>query len=113
MALGLNKTQSKSIECIQKRCLRVIFPDLNYKEALFVSGLLKLSERREICARELFNQIKRPDHPLNYLLAPKILPATVRLNKDKLRACYPFEIPRAKSSRLNKSFIAYCLNNRF
>ena len=110
---GLTKTQSKSIECIQKRCLRVIYPDLNYKEALFVSGLLRLSERREISARDLFNQIKRPDHTLHYLLTPRISPATAELNKDKLRSCYPFEIPRAKTSRLNKSFIAYCLTNRF
>ena len=91
----------------------MIFPNLNYKEALFVSGLLKLSERREICARDLFNRVKRPDHSLNYVLTPKISPAIVGINKDKLRSCYPFEIPNGKTSRLNKSFIAYCLNNRF
>ena len=91
----------------------MIFPDLNYKEALFVSGLLKLSERREISARDLFNQIKRPEHTLNYLLTPKVSHAIFGINNDKLRSCYPFEIPRAKTSRLNKSFIVYCLNNRF
>ena len=70
---------------------------VNYKEALFVSGLLKLSERREICARDLFSQIKRPDHALNYLLTPKISPVIVGINKDKLRSCYLFEVPRAKT----------------
>ncbi len=67
---GLTKTQSDRIEGIQKRCLKIVFPDLSYDEVLFVSGLEKLSVRREKHARDLFNDIKQPGNVLNYLLTP-------------------------------------------
>jgi len=39
---GLSAKQSKDIEKIQKRCLRLIYPSLSYTEALSLSGLDKL-----------------------------------------------------------------------
>ena len=33
---GLTKTQSDRIEGVQKRCLKIVFPDLSYEEAFCV-----------------------------------------------------------------------------
>ena len=50
---------SKDIERAQKRCLRIIFPQLSYSEALDKSGLNRLDTRREeITKHIIFRQIK-------------------------------------------------------
>jgi len=61
------------IEHVQKRCLRIIFPQLSYSEALDKSGLNRLDTRREEITKQIFRQIKCPTHPLHYLtpLPPK------------------------------------------
>jgi len=45
---GLSKTQANEIERVQKRCLRIIYPEHTYTEALLISGLDTLQSRREI-----------------------------------------------------------------
>ena len=62
---GLTKAQSNDIEGVQKRCLRIIYPELSYNEALFVTGLEALAERREKAMRPTFANIKKPDNVLN------------------------------------------------
>ena len=49
---------SKDIERVQKRCLRIIFPQLSYSEALDKSGLYRLDTRREEITKQIFRQIK-------------------------------------------------------
>jgi hypothetical protein len=49
---GLTIAQSEDIERVQKRCLRIIYPELSYKDALFVAGLNKLCDRREDLVRK-------------------------------------------------------------
>jgi len=39
---GLSNKLSKDIECVQKRCLKIIYPKLSYSEALEISGFLPL-----------------------------------------------------------------------
>ena len=107
---GLTKTQSDRIEGVQKRCLKIVFPDLSYDEALFVSGIEKLSDRRHKHSHDLFNDIKQPGNVLNYLLTPHEIHSD---KKDKLRHIYPYALRRAKTLRLNRSFITYCINHRF
>ena len=65
---GLTKSQSNDIERVQRRCFKIIYPDLSYREALSISGLDKLSVRRENIARNLFTDIKNPTHVLHGLL---------------------------------------------
>ena len=55
---GLTSKLSKDIECVQKRCLRIIFPQLSYSEALDKSGLNRLDTRREEITKQIFRQIK-------------------------------------------------------
>ena len=44
---GLSNKLSKDIERVQKRCLKIIYPNLSYSEALKKSGLVRLDSRRE------------------------------------------------------------------
>ena len=104
---GLTKKQSNSIESVQKRLLRLLFPDSPYSESLKLSGLQSLYNRREQLANETFQQIKDPNHVLHNLLKTR-----QPINKS-VRNFYPFEIPRGRTNRLNKSFINYCIQKRF
>ena len=56
---GLTKLLTREIENVQKRCLKIIFPVLSYNDALKISGLERLSDRREKAAHELFKEIKK------------------------------------------------------
>ena len=70
---------NKDIERVQKRCLRIIFPQLSYSEALDKSGLNCLDTRREEITKQIFRQIKSPTHPLHYLIPPpKVSSSQVR-----------------------------------
>ena len=105
---GLTKGQSDEIEGIQRRCLKILFPYLSYKDALQITGLELLSIRRESQVCKLFNEIKCKGHVLNNLL-----PAN---NVDNcnylLRDTYPYKMPRARTDRLLRSFIWYCVRKR-
>ena len=83
---------SKDIEfeCIQKRCLKLLFT-----ESLRKSGLERLDDRRDMITQSMFRQIKDPKHPLHYLLPP----AKVSHSQMVLRPTYPYQITLAKNSR--------------
>ena len=56
---------SKDIERVQKRCLRIIFLQLSYSEALDKSVHNRLDTRREEITKQIFRQIKSPTALLN------------------------------------------------
>ena len=62
---------SDSIERVQKRALRIIFPALHYQEALATTGHgVSLHTRRmELCSK-LFTKIKEPESRLRHLVSP-------------------------------------------
>ena len=61
---------SDSIERVQKRALRIIFPALHYQEALATTGCVSLHTRRmELCSK-LFTKIKEPESRLRHLVPP-------------------------------------------
>jgi hypothetical protein len=66
---GLTIAQSFVIEQVQKRCLRTVFPELSYSDALFISGLERLTARRERIVRDTFKDIQLSSHPLHNLLS--------------------------------------------
>jgi len=55
---GLSKVQSNEIERVQKRCLRIIYPERTYTEALLISGLHTLQSRRENINVIYFRKLK-------------------------------------------------------
>jgi hypothetical protein len=92
---------------VQRRFLRIIYPNLSYHDALFVSGLERLSVRRERITRVLFEDIQKPSHVLHTLL-------TYKLNHNfNTRDSYLLEIPPAKTMRYSNSFIPYCIKKRY
>ncbi len=68
---GLTKEQSDSLETIQKRVLKIVYKDTNYKEVLNLANFPKLSERKENMCKKLFELMKDKNHRLNTLLPPK------------------------------------------
>ncbi len=53
---------------MQKRCMRIIFPNLSHNDALDIAAIERLSVRREMFVRELFNEMKCHNHIINGLL---------------------------------------------
>ena len=60
------------IEGIQKRALRMLYPEENYSDALQLTGLQSLADRRDVLCRGLFNNsiTLNNNHKLANLLPP-------------------------------------------
>ena len=65
---SLTKHDAEILENIQKRAMSVIFPGLNYHDALKTSKLPTLSTRRDLLCKACFMHVSNPEHKLNYLL---------------------------------------------
>ena len=106
---GLTKGQSEEIEGVQRRCMRVLFPELSYSDSLQITGLELLCTRRERLVYSLFSEIKNKGHVLNNLLPAKIIDECSYTTRDS----YPYRMPRARTERPLRSFISYCVRKRF
>ena len=102
---GLTKDQSLSLEHIQKRAFKIIYPELTYSDALDVSNSQTLEDRRKQQCVTFFVKMQRENHKLNYLLPPK------RTNTYNTRNFLKYPLPRVKTDRLKRSYIPYCLFN--
>ena len=88
----------KDIERIQKRALRIIYPDLTYSVALKNSTL---ENRREYLSSKLFNEIaSNNNHKLAKLLPPKAVSRDLRNKRT-------FEVPLANTLRYENTFIPH------
>ena len=85
------------------------FQNLSYNEALRLSGLERLSTRRERFVLTLFKEMKHPSHILNSLLTLK----DVNTDRPQTRDSFPYVLPLAMTARLARSFIPYCVRLRF
>ena len=66
---ALPKYLSADLERIQKRALKIIHPELTYREALAVCNLPTLGERRQKLCDKRFNEVvSNPKHKLHNLL---------------------------------------------
>ena len=99
---GLTKQQSATIEHIQKRALRIAYPNLGYEDVLEETGLTTLAQRREDRCRQLFEKMENPTHKLHHLLPPVQIDNRLR-NKNK------YELPKVRTERNKNSPINYCL----
>jgi hypothetical protein len=105
---GLTGRQSDDIERVQKRCLKIVLPDLSYSSALSLCRLERLDARRERLTRELFQEIKKPNHILY-----NFMPARNNSTTADLRSSYQYIRPRCRNNRQSKSFINYCLLKKY
>jgi hypothetical protein len=89
------------IERIQQRAVRITFPAKSYNEAISLSNLGKLEERRQAACDKLFKEIiEDPNHKLHPLLP--------ELNSDtgySLRTMKTFNIPKIKTNRCMNAFL--------
>ncbi len=65
---NLTNEQHGAIERIQKRALRIIYPGLEYDEALDESKLKSLKQRRNDLCVDLIERMMQPSHILHGLL---------------------------------------------
>ena len=97
---GLPEYLSEELEKIQRRALRIIFPDLDFQEALKRCNIATLHQRRQWLTERLFNEIKDNSlHKLHGLLPPRNL-STVALRRKRA-----FNVPLCRTNRLMNSFI--------
>ena len=69
---SLTQYLSDEIECIQRRALRIIFPDLKYEDALVRAGVVSLFLRRKTICEILFVQMyDDSSHKLHSLVPPR------------------------------------------
>ena len=69
---GLTQEQMKNIERIQKRALRIIYPQYDYNRALIETKLQTLEERRDDQCATLIKKILQTSHKLHGLLPRKL-----------------------------------------
>ena len=91
---------SEDLERLQKRAMKIIYPELSYTKALEISGLLTLYDRREAIAAKLFNEIyANQSHSLHELFPSKYQPGYY------LREKRTFIRPSCKTERCKNSFL--------
>ena len=82
---NLPKYLSDALERIQKRALRIILPNLHYDEALILSGLPSLEDRRAAACESFMRNLK-PSNPV-FGLAMSGTVTTVHESKKTVRIC--------------------------
>ena len=68
---GASQYLSDDVERVQRRALRIIYPDLSYRKALEVTSLPSLSQRRDELCRSYFIKMTDQTHKFHYLLPDK------------------------------------------
>ncbi|CAH1233292.1 Hypp671 [Branchiostoma lanceolatum] len=98
MYVGCNKTQSKTLESVQKRASRII----NRNGGIQTTARLPaLKSRRDEAALKLFQQMCSEDHPLHYMTASNRQRQTGRT----LRNHNHRTLPTCRTERLKNSFL--------
>lgn len=104
---SITTDQCNRIEYVQRRALRIIYGDIDTNYICTVVKLDSLFKRRESLCRLFFESMLRADNCLHYLLpAPRSLNSISRLRTAKL-----FIPHTARTSRYQKSFLPYALDN--
>ena len=98
---SLPKYLSDKFELVQKRALRILYPNTHYEDALSSSGCSRLHVRRQDICRKTFQKIARPTSKLYNLLPATREEACGR----NLRNCKHRSVPRCKTERFKRSFI--------
>ena len=91
---------SDNLERLQRRALRIIYPNLSYDQAITAAGVKMLQERRLQLCKKLFTEIScNSDHKLYNLLPP------ANTKPYQLRTSCPFVQPKSRTNRYKNSFI--------
>lgn len=104
---GITKEQSKEIERIQKRALRVIYKEDDYDKALRIANIESLEKRRDRMCIELIKKMANSDHRLHNLLPMKVHEIRNRETRLNNQMYYNF---MGKTDRFKNSPISYAIN---
>ena len=96
---NLPKYLSDALEGIQKRALRIILPNLHYDEALILSGLPSLEDRRAAACESFMRNLK-PSNPVFGLATRNGRVTTV--HSYSLRSCRNYNNKMCKTKRLSE-----------
>ena len=104
---NLTKDQSRDLERIQKRAVRIIFPGLTYDEALLKCNLVTLESRREEMCLKLIESMHDPNHKLHSLLPNKVEDIRDRITRASGERLYNF---KCRTERYKNSPIVYAID---
>ena len=103
---NLPKYLSDSIELIQNRALKSIFPGKSYNDILNDTGLRTLKERRDVLCMKYFAEIQGSAHKLNGLL-----PALRKVDYDLRPGFNRYPLARYRTNRYGNSLIPWGLSH--
>ena len=98
---ALTTLQSKQLENIQKRVLRIVFPEASYTEALNLAGLHTLESRRTSAATKFYHGTVAGNRISHLLYANRQPPLGMNLRNRRMFAF------RCKTSRFRNSLLPY------
>ena len=105
----LPQYQRLRLELVQKRALRIIYPEMHYEEALSEAKCQRLDERRQLLCNKTFTKINERGSRLNHLV-PQTRANTHQRN---LRNSKDVSLPKCRTERYKQSFIpAMCFGSR-
>ena len=92
------------IEHVQKRSMRIIYPELSYDAALDQAKCSSLSARRDLMCTRTFEKIRQPVSRLNHLIPPsRETEYNCNLRNGDRLTLFP-----CKTERFKKSFPVMC-----
>ena len=100
---NLNNHLTESIETVQKRALKCIYPGNEYADILCLTNLPCLKERRDSLCKKYFQNIMETTHRLNYLLPCQ------RCNQYDVRIFNKYPLPEIRTNRYRNSLIPWGL----
>lgn len=104
-ATAITEEQQAMLESVQKRAMKIIYPDMDYPSALQKSSLCPLKIRRNKLCLKFFKKMQNPNCAIH-----DILPVE-HSSHYSLRQNKKYRLPKIRTSRFKSSFVPYSLFN--
>jgi len=105
---SLTAEQTKALESLQRRAMRVIFQDNDYTMSRIRAGLETLESRRDQLTERFFQRIVLPESSCLHYLLPDKRDSSVT---DRLRHPRNFETLKSRTAKFQNSLIPYSLTH--
>ena len=98
---SLTKHLSGKLELVQKRAMRIIYPNTQYSDALCLAKCPRLDERRDELCLKTFAKMEEPTSRLHHLIPAK----RGSQHGRNLKINSKYSLPRCRTERYKQSFI--------
>ena len=105
--VGITKDQSKEIERIQKRALKIIYQEDDYHMCLQTAELVSLKERRDQMCIQLIKSMSNSNHKLHNVLPKKVHEIRNRETRQNSHMYHNF---KWRTERFKNSPISYAIS---